>query len=291
MTTREKRNVYQEVTDRILEQLEKGVVPWHRPWTSTGFPYSLDGRPYRGINIFLLELAGYGDPRWGTYRAVQRHGGHVRKGEHATRVILWKPVHKRVKDENGDEQDGSYLLLRDYAVFNAEQCDELPQLDLAEREHTPIEAAELLVLGYGDRPPIHYGGGQASYTPLLDRIDMPKAERFESEAAFYSTQFHELIHSTGHENRLKRLEKTYFGTGPYAQEELVAEMGAAMLCGLSGLANEDQSAAYIDGWLGRLRDDHKLVIKAAAQAQKACDYMQGIKFETKPEETREEVAA
>lgn len=278
MTQREKRNIYAEVTDRILAELEKGVVPWHRPWTSTGFPYSLDGRPYRGINVFLLELAGYGDPRWGTFNAVQRHGGHVRKGEHATRVILWKPVRKRITGENGEEQDGSYLLLRDYAVFNAEQCEELPVLDIPEREHTPVEAAELLVTGYGDRPPVHYGSGQASYSPFLDRIDMPKPERFESEAAFYSTQFHELVHSTGHENRLKRIETALFGSDPYAREELVAEMGAAMLCGLSGLANEDQSAAYISGWLKALSQDTRLVIQAAAKAQRAVDYMLGVTY-------------
>jgi len=281
MTGKQKFDVYQEVTDRIMAALETGAAPWHRPWSSAGGPVSLDGRPYRGINIFLLGLASYGDPRWGTYNAVKRHGGQVRKGERATRVILWKPVRGKEADEKGENGRDAYLLLRTYSVFNADQCDGLPELVREEREHTPIEAAEALVVGWGMRPPIHYGKSQAYYDPRDDSIGMPDAETFLSAEGFYSTQFHELTHATGHESRLKRIEPALHGLDPYAREELVAEMGAAMLCGLSGIDNLDQSAAYVEGWLSALANDKKLVIKAAAAAQKAVDLITNTTFEDK----------
>lgn len=295
MTTKQRRDVYQDVTDRIVEALEAGTVPWRKPWKSRGGPYSLDGRKYRGVNVFLLELMPFSDPRWGTYKTIQKHGGQVRAGEKGTHVILWKPVRPKDADEE-DDTVRPYILLRDYVVFNAEQADGLPELEHDdEREHTPIQAAEAIVEGYETRPPIHYGKNQAAYSPLLDCVYMPDAETFESEEAFYSTLFHELTHSTGHESRLKRIEPAIFGSDPYAREELVAEMGAAMLAGIAGLEthNGEQSAAYIAGWLKALKNDKKLVVKAAAAAQKAADLMLGTTFEeeTKQKETRELIAA
>jgi len=284
MTSKEKRNVYAEVTDRIVAALEGGTVPWRRPWSETGGPRSLDNRPYRGINIFLLELMGYGDPRWGTFNAVKRHGGSVRKGEKGTRVILWKPVKREVPE--GDERPAAYLLLRDYVVFNAEQCDGLPELETVEATSTPNELADEIVAEYTYGGPIvQYGKSGAYYDPHNDRVGMPARESFVSDDAHYSTLFHELVHSTGHETRLKRIEKALFGSDPYSREELVAEMGAAMLCGITGIDNQDQSAAYIEGWLKPLKNDVKLVIQAAAKAQKAVDLMIGTTFETETETT------
>jgi antirestriction protein ArdC len=269
-------DVYESVTDRIVASLESGVVPWRTPWVGGG-PVSIrSGKPYRGVNIFLLGLSPYGDPRWGTFKAIKEAGGHVRKGEKSTHVILWKPV-SRQKEENGQALDSSYMLLRTYSVFNAEQADGLPEYK-TEFEHEPIERAQMLVDGYEGGPGILFGGGEASYEPFKDLVRCPEMNQFRSVEGYYSTLYHELIHSTGHEKRLKRIERALFGTSPYAKEELVAEMGAAMLCGLAGIDNQDQSAAYVDGWLSALRNDRKLVVQAAAQAQKAADLILGTTF-------------
>lgn len=326
-----KADVYQSVTDRILAALEAGTVPWRRPWVGGG-PTNMQGRPYRGVNIFLLGLMPYVDPRWGTFKAMKEVAvakarsegrqviekqkyvkgrlkvdyfeiidgreewfrGGVRRGEHSTPIILWKPVkRKNLPQQQEGEQalDDTYLLLKSYAVFNAEQCDEMPER-VTEFEHVPVEAAEAIVAGYVG-PTISVNRvDMAAYSETLDLVTMPPTSSFLSSEGYYSTLFHELVHSTGHKDRLNRLESGGFGTSPYAKEELVAEMGAAMLCGVAGLENLDQSAAYIDGWRERLGQDPKLVVQAAAQAQKGADLILGTTFEdSQPTENREEVAA
>lgn len=283
-------DVYQSVTDRIVASLEKGVVPWKRPWVGGGPINVRSGRPYRGVNIFLLGISEYGDPRWGTYKAIREAGGNVLKGEKATWIILWKPVQKR-DGKNGDDQAAgeSYLLLRSYAVFNAEQADGLDAFKM-EYEHQPIERAQMIVDGFVSAPAVLFGGGVASYSPSKDLVRCPQMGQFVTREGYYSTLYHELVHSTGHESRLKRLEPALFGTDPYAREELVAEMGAAMLCGIAGINNEDQSAGYVDHWLGRIRDDKKFVVQAAAQAQKAADLILGTTFEPEQSDQLELVA-
>jgi antirestriction protein ArdC len=272
-------DVYQSVTDRIVAALEEGVVPWRKPWVGGG-PISIrSGRPYRGVNIFLLGMAGYGDPRWGTYKAIGEAGGQVRKGERSTQIILWKPV-KKTGTEEGDE--GRYLLLRSYAVFNAEQADGLPEFQTM-FEHEPIERAQQIVDGFVG-PGVLFGGSVASYSPPKDLVRCPELGQFKTPEGYYGTLYHELVHSTGHEKRLARIESTLFGSDPYAREELVAEMGAAMLCGVAGIDNQDESASYVGGWLKRLQDDRKFVIQAAAQAQKAADLILGTTFEEQPKE-------
>lgn len=272
-------DVYTTVTNRIMDALEKGTVPWRKPWTPTGLPFSLStGKTYRGINMFLLSLMPYGDPRWGTYKAIRAAGGNVRRGEKGTYVVLWKPV----KDKRSDDEDATYMLLREYCVFNAEQADGLGEYLLPEgREHEPLEMAESIVYGYSPGPGILFGGPGASYSPPKDLVRCPHPRDFESGDSYYSALFHELVHSTGHEKRLKRIEPALFGTDPYAREELVAEIGASMLCGLAGIssAGGQMNAAYIANWLTRLADDRKLVVTAAAQAQKACDLIVGTTFD------------
>jgi antirestriction protein ArdC len=280
-----KRDTYQAVTDRIMAALEAGTVPWRRPWQTFGSPVNIrTGRRYRGINVLLLSLQDYSDPRWGTYKAISEAGGNVRRGEKSTRVVLWKPVKKR----DAEGEDASYLLLRDYAVFNAEQAEGIEPLpEIEEREFTPIEQAERIVNGYvlvpgagNPGPPMLFGGDRAYYSPFEDTVKTPRAELFESDEAFYSTLFHELVHSTGHKKRLGRIEPAIFGSDPYAKEELVAEVGASFLCGIAGLAaaGDEQSAAYIAGWLKALSSDRRLVVQAAAQAQKAVDMIVGETF-------------
>lgn len=272
-----KNDVYTSVTDRIIEALENGTVPWKKPWRTRGGPVNVKtARPYRGINVFLLALAGYDDPRWGTYKAIKGCGGQVRKGEKGTRVILWKPVKPKGEDEDGEEKKGGYLLLRDYVVFNAEQADGLPEFEFEEIDFDPNERAQEIIDGYveGSGPPLRHGGDRAYYDVLADAVTVPAEGDFDDGDSYYATVFHELVHSTGHESRLKRIESVYFGSDPYAREELVAEMGAAMLNGLSGIeTREENSAAYVANWLRSLRDDNRLVIDAAARAQKAADWI------------------
>jgi len=277
-----KQDVYQSITDRIVTAIEEGkTAPWQKPWRSSGgMPISLStGRPYRGINVLLLALSGYDDPRWGTYKAIGDVGGQVRKGEKATQVVLWKTVPRNPGP--GDEDPGSYWFMRFFNVFNARQADGLPELEREEeRAFTPIQLAEEIVREYvfepgsaNPGPPVMYGYDRAAYSPSLDHVVMPEPQQFVSDESFYTTLFHELVHSTGHEKRLARIEPALFGTDPYAKEELVAEIGASFLAGMAGFedAGGDQSAAYVAGWLRPLSGDPKFVVQAAAQAQKAAD--------------------
>lgn len=302
-----RRDLYREITDRILDSIKEGTAPWRKPfWERGGFPVNLDGRPYRGMNVILLMLGGYADPRWGTFNSVKKHGGHVRKGEKSTMIVFWKKVFTKSKDGD-EERDGSYWMLHHYHVFNATQCDGLPELeDVPELEFTPVERAEQIIANYvwsdgrfsdepiaGDGrnpgPPVFYGYDMAAYSPPLDKVMMPDTGQFHDVESFYATIFHELVHSTGHEKRLGRIEPALFGTDPYAREELVAEIGASFLSGIAGLERGvDQSAAYLQGWLKPLNDDPKMIVKAAGQAQRAADLILGTTFE---EEEVEDVSA
>lgn len=287
-----KQDLYAAITNRITEALEAGgTVPWNKPWRSSGgFPISLSTkRPYRGINVLLLAIENYADPRWGTYRAIDGLGGQVRKGQKGTQIVFWKRVSRRPKDD--DDNGGSYWMLRHFTVFNASQADGLPELEVEEtREFTPIEEAQKIVDGYvwdpsgGNEnigPPVLGGYNAALYNPARDVIQMPAPEDFFLDESYYSTLFHEMIHSSGHEKRLKRIEPALFGTDPYAKEELVAEIGASFLGGVAGFetAGGDQSAAYVAGWLKPLQDDPKLIVTAAGQAQKAADLILGTTFD------------
>jgi len=287
----ERRDVYEIVTAQILEQLEAGTVPWHQPWrASAGLPMSMSTRKeYRGINPFLLAITanakGYSSPFWGTYKVISELGGQVRKGEKSTLVVFWKTYNKTETDDQGDERESKRFVLRYFSVFNAEQADGLPAwchpaLEEISNDVQPIEACESIVSGYVGRPMIQHRGAQASYSPHHDVVTMPARETFKTAEGYYSTLFHELGHSTGHAKRLARptlMEFHRFGDESYSKEELVAEMGAAMLCGLAGIEQTTvpMSAAYVASWLKVLRGDSKLVVQAAAQAQRAADLIAG----------------
>lgn len=288
------RDIYQEVTDRIISKLESGTVPWKKPWDSTSStPVSITtGRPYRGINVLLLGLEGRTDTRWGTFGAIKNAGGHVRKGEKGTRIVLWKPVTKKSENE---EEDSSYVFLRDFVVFNVDQVDGIDPLEIAESNFTPIERAENIANSYasGLGPRVRTGGSLAAYSPQKDVVMMPAPESFLDSESYYQTLFHELVHSTGHEKRLKRIEPALFGTDPYAKEELVAEIGASFLTGICQLSSsaDDQSTAYINGWLKRLKGDKRLIVGSAAQAQKAVDLIMSASEEVEAEKMRSEESA
>lgn len=288
---------YEIITDRIVAALEAGVVPWHRPWTTAGGPANgLSGRPYRGINAFLTGCQGYGSRYWLTFRQVQQLGGRVVKGQKATPVVFWKVGQYLVEDpETGERVSRNSFLLRYYNVFNLEQTEgvTLPKGREAvpvAHDVDPIEAAEAIVAGMPKAPTIEHGGDVASYSPSQDRVAMPKLERFESAAYYYGTLFHELTHATGHPSRLDRGLNGSFGSDPYAREELVAEMGSAFLVAEAGISADvfRNSVAYLESWVRCLKGNPKLVVIAAAQAQKAADFILGRSVAT---EEAEEVAA
>jgi len=278
-------NVFEQVTARIMEMLETGTVPWKKPWSSTGGARNLvSKKPYRGINQFLLNCSPYSSPYWLTFNQARQKGGSVNKGEKSTAVVFWKWLDgKAVPDEDDNSTSGKVPLLRYYNVFNLEQIDGItaPVEEQPINPFSPIEQAEQIIRNMPHRPYIMYGGDRACYSPKLDNVKLPNQVAFKSPEEFYSTAFHELAHATGHSSRLSRkgiLEPSYFGSHDYSQEELVAEFGASMLCGFAGIEQQtlENSAAYIQGWLKVLKNDQKLAIMAAGQAQRAADFILNI---------------
>ncbi len=274
---------YEIITETIIEKLERGTVPWHQPWSSEAAKNLISKRDYRGINVFLLGASRYANPYWLTFRQAKQLGGHVKKGERSTPMVFWKWLEReRDNPDTGEIETVSTPLLRYYRVFNVEQCEgipaeKVPALENA-RDFRPIEEAERVVQEMPQRPIIQHEAAQAFYRPSADVVNMPAPKLFTGDEEYYSTLFHELTHATGHESRLKRLDTdkvAAFGGKDYSQEELVAEMGSAFLYGHCGIAERiiDNSAAYIQGWLRRLRNDKSLVVFVAAQAQKAVDFI------------------
>ena len=296
-----KNNALNTLVEKFVALMEGGELPpWAQPWKGgarINAPQNADGRPYRGINVFVLALTamaqGYDDPVWLTYRAAQKRGGHVRKGEKGTQVVFWKTL--LVDDETGElvrdtDSDAAAKNLkrisyaRTYTVFNRQQCEDvgetLEDAALASVEALPepqsvIDAyleAEGLQLDHTK----FYG---ASYKPFADRIVLPHPDRFEDRAHYYMTAFHELAHSTGHADRVDRKMDTQFGSHSYGVEELTAEMSAAMLGTHTGLTSEsgvvENSAAYLKGWLEKIHEDPNIVWVAAQRAQKVVDYIMG----------------
>jgi antirestriction protein ArdC len=261
-----------------LEELERGVVPWHKPWRTLPPANLVSKKPYRGINVFLLALQGYGSQCWLTYRQAQALGGNVRKGEHGTKVVFWKFNTYEGETAEGEPEERKSAFLRYYTVFNLEQAEGLKALR-ALPPAVPIESAEEIVQGMPN-PPAFERDFQAAYVPSRDVVKMPSRTAFDSQAEYYSTLFHELIHATGHAKRLAREgfdKPQQFGSESYSREELIAEMGAAMLCGIAGLEQGTlgNSAAYLKTWIARLKSDSRLVVSAASAAQKAADYIRG----------------
>jgi antirestriction protein ArdC len=283
-------NVYEVITNRIIKQLEVGVAPWHKPWRGrgkNGLPRNLvTGREYRGINIWILLSSGYASPYWLTLRQARELGGHARLGQHGFPVVYWQVEKREVLDGDENLAEKSWVLCRYYTVFNVEQLEGLrlepAKASAEEPQIQPIEECERIVSEWQRRPTIKHGGDSASYNKVLDLVQMPERSWFESAEEYYSTLFHELIHSTGHATRLNRStlnEFERFADAVYSREELCAEMGAAFLSGYCGIENRtiNNSAAYVASWLETLKNDSRLVLIAASQAQKAADLVLGVK--------------
>jgi antirestriction protein ArdC len=280
-------SVYQIVTDRIIQQLEQGVAPWRRPWRAEPPCNLVSGKPYRGINPFLLATQGYGSRFWMTYNQATRLGGHVRKGEKSSIVTFWNVgKDKIIRDAAGNERKTRPFLLRFYRVFNLDQTEGIAdKLGIKASPRIPnLDQCDAIFAGMPNRPAITQDG-RAWYRPSTDTVGIPARTAFNSAEEYYSTLFHELTHSTGHTSRIGRegIEKlNEFGSESYSREELIAEMGSAMLAGHTGIAPATiaNSASYLKSWIDVLRGDSKLIISAASAAQKSSDYILNAKSDS-----------
>jgi len=282
--TTERVDVYARVTNRIIEQLEQGTIPWEKPWIGAGLPQNIVNKTfYRGINILLLGCLGYERNAYLTWQQTKALGASVKRGEHGNLVVFWKVVEKEVE---GQSEPKKMQFLRYHNVFNIEQCTNLPQklLDAAippENLNDPITACEKIIKDMLQCPEIRHKESRAYYDPEGDYVNMPKLAKFKSSESYYGTLFHELIHSTGHSSRLNRegvTTRTGFGSQTYSFEELVAEIGACYLQSVAGVetVKEQQNrVAYLHSWLEVLRGDKKFIINASAHAQRAADFVLG----------------
>lgn len=272
-------SIYQEITDSIISELEKGAIPWVKPWKadSSADKNVLSQKPYQGINRLILGMSsmarGYTVPVWASYKQWESLGANVRKGEKGTRIVFFSPVTKENK-QTGEKEN--YAVLKAYWVFNALQVDgiEITPSETPTGSFNSIERAEERIVKTGAL--ISHGGDAAFYMPSQDRIQLPHKSAFDNESSYYATAFHELTHWSGAAHRLDRTKGKRFADPAYAFEELVAEMGAAFLCQDYGIQGELRHAGYIQSWLKACKDDSRAIFKASALAQKACDYINGL---------------
>jgi antirestriction protein ArdC len=282
-----KRDLYAEITDRLIAKLEAGTVPWVRGWNAgTSVPMNaISNRPYSGINVLLFWLSadkGYSSPRYLTFKQAKQAGGTVRAGEKSTRIVYFKQLEVRDRSEPSNSEDAvkRIPMLKEYYVFNVDQCDGLPEHvrrgpDAGRINPDTREAlADDFIKASG--ADFREGAGRPCYIPSKDFITVPAWSDFHSLPEYYAAAFHELVHWTGHKSRLDRDLKGRFDTDSYAAEELVAELGAAFLCAEFGFDNaHDNQAAYLDGWLKVLKADKRAIFTCASKAQKAADYLRG----------------
>ncbi len=282
-----KRDLYESVSARIVAELEAGAAPWIKPWSASpgaNTPCNAaTNRPYSGCNVVLLwmaQTAGYRKPRFLTFKQALELGGNVRKGEHGTKVYFVKQLERR--EQGADDTSSTRLIpmMREYTVFNVDQCENLPDRITAGkpiRVRNPDardELADAFLQSAG--ADIREGHGEAYYVPSRDFISIPAFAGFKGADHFYNVAFHELTHWTAHKSRLDRDLKNRFGTRSYAAEELVAELGAAFLCAEFGFDGDVRNAGYIATWIDLLKVDKRAFFTACSQASKAADYLRGL---------------
>ena len=293
------QQICNEVTERILAELDKGVVPWRRPWTLAGLAKShRSGEPYSALNQLILGLQG---GEWATFNQIKQAGGSVKKGAKARKIVFWTMIDKDsgAKVDENERANGRLIpVLRRYNVFHLGDVEGVAPKHMKEERFpnvvNPIENAEKVWRDYCRRENIavHSDGyrNKALYRPGEDLIELPDAAQFSDVAKYYSTVFHECVHSTGASDRLKRDMSGEQGTKKYAQEELVAEIGAAILCSALGLTTDESlnnSAAYVQSWRDAISKDNTLVIIAAGRAQKAVEYILGTEYYNALEDLQE----
>ena len=278
--------VYKIVTDKIIEDMQDtNTLPWRRAWHGIdAYPTSGNsGKRYRGSNVFLLAMMQKTQPNWYTYNQIKKLAAKHKielsvKGQKSMPITFFK-FNKTTDKQTGKEK--TFPMLRYYGVFNAEDIAGLPEKYLQKEKsfvHNPDCNAEQILATMNEQPKVSHGGNRAVYSPTNHAIVMPKKTAFEKSGEYYSTLFHELIHWTG--NKLGRDMSGTFGKESYSNEELIAEFGAAMLCGLCGIDNTlENSTAYIKGWAAKFKADPKAIVQAAGKAQKAVDYILGTVFE------------
>lgn len=279
------KSVYEMVTDRIIGQLEKGVIPWRKPWTGvrSGAFNRVSKKSYSLLNQMLLSH----DGEYATFKQWTDLGGHVRKGEKSEIIVFWKIQPVEEEQEDGTKITKQIPLLRYFNVFHISQVDGVEPLP-KERLHDtePIEKADQILAGYWARENItveHTASNKAYYSPAHDLIHLPLFEQFANANEYYGTAFHESVHSTLKESRCNRAEDrkgklVAFGSAEYSKEELVAEIGSASLMNLIGIETNESfrnSTAYIQNWLSVLRNDVKFIVSASGKAEKAVDYILG----------------
>jgi len=280
------RDIYQAITDRFIEQLKQGTVPWQQPWTSC-VQNIVSRKPYRGINAFTLGMTDRTSPFWLTYKQALDLGGHIRKGEKSLPVIYYKILERRDGAGNlmvrEDGRQARVPFVRWANVFNLDQTEgiEAPQITAAQNVGQSPEKAAAIV-EKAKLCPIHHAGFAAVYSPRNDVIRLPAPATFRSQEDYFQTLFHEMTHATGHEKRLNRegiTQPAKFGSERYSKEELIAELGAAFLSNEAGILNQvqfDNSAAYLNSWIQRLENDPRMIVSAASQAQRSTDFVLGI---------------
>lgn len=274
------KELYEKIANQIIAELEQGTVPWIKPWTSLGISTPMNhisGKPYRGINVLMTWITmmqhEYRSARFLTYKQALEAGGHVKKGEKSTPIYFYKLREgSRENADTGETETFKYPLLRQYFVFNVDQCEGIELPKVPPKKWSDHKVAEQTVRDTGAI--VKHGGDRAFYVPSQDFIQMPKKEQFKRRADYYSVLLHELTHWTGHKDRCNRDFNSRFGDEAYAAEELVAEIGSAFICARIGFKLDGlQHPAYIKNWLKVLKDDPAFIMKAANLAQKAADHV------------------
>lgn len=280
------KSVYEMVTDRIIEQLENGVIPWEKPWTGvrSGAFNRVSKKSYSLLNQMLLKYEG----EYATFKQWTELGGHIRRGEKSEIIVFWKVLPVEEVQEDGTKIIKQIPLLKYINVFHISQVEGVEPLQKEElNDIEPIEKAESILLDYWTREQItveHIKGDKAFYSPMCDLIQLPLFEQFKDANEYYSTAFHESVHSTMKESRCNRAEErkdklVAFGSEDYSKEELVAELGSANLMNIIGIETRKSfrnSSAYIQSWLRVLKNDVKFIVSASSKAEKAVNYILNI---------------
>lgn len=292
-----KKDIYESVTNQVITAMEKGNIIWQQGWHQMGAPKNIvTGKIYKGFNRmwlnFIINYCNFSNPNFITYKQAQTLGGNIKKGSKGTNIIFYDIV----MDKNattatiggnsfeGDTQNIKYIL-KSHTVFNLDQTEgiKIPEIKKTEllRELNVIEECATIIENMPNRPAFLHKGDQPYYNPTQDKIVMPEQRLFHTDEEYYTTFFHELAHSTGHAKRLNRkgiTESVEFGSEKYSKEELIAEFTASFLSGVAGIEKPtiENSAAYIQNWMTTLKNDKRMIVQAATQAQKAADYILGV---------------